>query len=71
MEPTGKKNNTGIFTNFVCDAVNDYSLQYAQNYITGDDPILKQLDPDLFHALEQWTDRPELPSPEWPDLPGS
>lgn len=56
---------------FVCDAVNDYAVQYHQDYITGDDPILKQLDPDLFNALEQWPDRPELPRPDWPHLPPS
>jgi hypothetical protein len=56
---------------FVCDAVNDYSLQYSQRYITGDEPILKQLDLDLFNALEQWPDRPELPPPDWPHLPAS
>ena len=55
----------------VNDAVNDYSLQYYQRYITGEDPILKHLDPDLFNALEQWSDRPELPPPDWPHLPGS
>lgn len=51
---------------FLSDAVNDYSIQYHQNYITGDDQILKQLDPKLFRALEQWPDRPALPRPEWP-----
>jgi hypothetical protein len=56
---------------FVCAAVNDYSLQYSRRYITGDEPILKQLDHDLFNTLEQWSDRPELPPPDWPHLPAS
>ena len=54
---------------FVCDAVNDCAVQYHQHYITGDEPILKQFNSDLFHALEQWPDRPELPRPDWPHLP--
>jgi AbiV family abortive infection protein len=56
---------------FLVDAVNDYGLQYQQRYITGTDPILKQLDPELYGALAQWSDRPVLPAPEHPIYPGS
>jgi AbiV family abortive infection protein len=48
----------------VQEAMNDYSVQYAQRYITGEDPILKHKDSDLFNALEQWPGRPELARPE-------
>jgi hypothetical protein len=48
----------------VCDAVNDYAVQYHQNYITGEDPTLKLYDPDLYKALDQWSGRPELPPPD-------
>jgi AbiV family abortive infection protein len=53
---------------FLNDAVNDYSGQYSQRYISSADPILKHIDPELYNALEQWTDRPELQPPEWPPL---
>jgi hypothetical protein len=53
---------------FLTDAVNDYAVQYSQRYITDDDPMLKHLDGELFRALEQWSDRPTLPRPEWPHL---
>jgi hypothetical protein len=49
---------------FLQDAVNDYSLQYSQGYTELE--IIKDGDPELFHALVQWSDRPELPRPEWP-----
>jgi hypothetical protein len=49
---------------FLQGAVNDYSLQYSQRYTELE--IVKSLDPDLFQALVQWSDRPALPPPEWP-----
>jgi AbiV family abortive infection protein len=51
------------------DVANDYSLQYGQRYITGEDPILRHLDKELFSALEQWSERPTLRQPQWPHLP--
>jgi AbiV family abortive infection protein len=48
---------------FLQDAVNDYAVQrsrYAELEIT------KDVDPDLFGALLDWSDRPELPPPDWP-----
>jgi AbiV family abortive infection protein len=54
---------------FLADAVNDYSGRYHQGYITS--AILKRRDPDLYAAIEQWTDRPELPTPEHPLYPVS
>jgi hypothetical protein len=32
-----------------------------------DDPFLKHIDPELYDALEQWPERPELTPPVWPD----
>jgi hypothetical protein len=52
---------------FLGDAVNDYSGRYHQGYIAS--AILKQDDPDLYTAIEQWVDRPELPAPEHPIYP--
>jgi hypothetical protein len=37
---------------FLQDAVNDHSGRYHQVYLTS----------DLYAAIEQWTDRPELPA---------
>jgi hypothetical protein len=51
---------------FLCEAVNDYALRYDQGYITPSDSILKHIDAELFSALEQWSDRPELWRPERP-----
>jgi AbiV family abortive infection protein len=53
---------------FLQDAANDYAGRYQQGYITGDDPILKHIDAELYSALERWPDRPNLPAPEWPAL---
>jgi AbiV family abortive infection protein len=53
---------------FLEDAVNDYAVQYGQGYITSPEPILKDINPGLYCALEQWSDRPELPPPEWPPI---
>jgi AbiV family abortive infection protein len=47
------------------DAVNDYAIQYDQGY-TNLDTAVKHDDPELFEALNQWKDRPELPRPKWP-----
>ncbi|SRR5258708_197242 len=52
---------------FLADSVNDYSGRYHQDYITS--AILKEDDPDLYGAIEQWADRPELPAPEHPHYP--
>jgi AbiV family abortive infection protein len=46
------------------DARNDYSIQSCNRYNAVD--ILKDLDPELYQALEQWRDRPTLPLPEGP-----
>jgi hypothetical protein len=43
--------------------------KYGQRYITGEDPILKDLDKELFRALEQWPDHPTLRHPGWSHLP--
>jgi hypothetical protein len=51
---------------FLEDAANDYAGRYHQGYITGDEPILKGIDGELYDALEQWPDRPKLCAPEWP-----
>lgn len=51
---------------FLGDAVNDYAGQYDRVHITSPDPILKHIDLELYSALEQWSDRPELQRPEWP-----
>jgi AbiV family abortive infection protein len=51
---------------FLQDAVNDYAGRYGNGYSTSSLPILKDIDPELYDALEQWSDRPELPCPEWP-----
>jgi hypothetical protein len=53
---------------FLQDAANDYSLQYSQRY-TDLEIKIKREDPELFNALTQWSDRPELPHPEWPEYP--
>jgi AbiV family abortive infection protein len=53
---------------FLQHAVSDYSTRYYQGYITSASSIaiLKQTDPNLYNALEQWSDRPVLQPPEWP-----
>jgi hypothetical protein len=48
---------------FISDATNDYAGEH-ERYTNLE--ITKDLDPDLFKALEQWPDRPELPLPERP-----
>jgi len=47
------------------DAANDYSIQYDR-YTNLE--IGKPDDPEFYTALEKWTDRPTLPSPERPSL---
>jgi AbiV family abortive infection protein len=47
-------------------AANDYSIQY-ERYTNLE--IGKSNDPEFYIALEEWTDRPTLPSPERPLLP--
>jgi AbiV family abortive infection protein len=56
---------------FLQNAVNDYAMRYDQGYIRPPDSILKHIDPELFNALEQWSDRPELWRPERPHDAGA
>ena len=51
---------------FLEDAVNDYAVEYCHSYITSPEPILKHINPELYSALEKWSDRPELQRPEYP-----
>jgi AbiV family abortive infection protein len=50
---------------FLQDAVNDYAGRYYR-YCGAENAILKKDDPELYNALEQWSDRPVLQGPEWP-----
>jgi AbiV family abortive infection protein len=43
---------------FLQATLTDYNLQRMQRYTDRD--------PKLFNALVQWSDRPEMPLPEWP-----
>ncbi len=52
---------------FMQDAVNDYSGCYHQGYIASAGSMLQHVDPNLYEALEQWSDRPGLQPPEWPE----
>jgi AbiV family abortive infection protein len=54
---------------FLQDAVNDYAGRYGQGYVTSNQCILKDIDADLYNALEQLADRPQLPPPEQPSWP--
>lgn len=50
-------------------ARNDYSIRIDQWYLapaSGSNEVLKQSNPDLFRALDQWRDRPNLLAP--PDV---
>lgn len=50
-------------------AGNDYSLQSGQWYLapgSSSNELLKELDPDLYSALDQWRERPKLQPP--PDV---
>jgi AbiV family abortive infection protein len=51
---------------FLREAVNDYSRQCHKGFISPRDAILERTDPELYSALEQWSDRPKLQAPEWP-----
>jgi AbiV family abortive infection protein len=55
--------------NCLVGAVNDYSLRYSQGYISSEQSLLKDSDPELYDALQQMTDRPVLPSPVHPSWP--
>jgi AbiV family abortive infection protein len=55
-------------SDFLQDAVNDYSLQYSRY---AELEITKHHDPELFSAFQQWPDRPELPPPVWPPYGGA
>jgi AbiV family abortive infection protein len=54
---------------FLQDAVNDYGGRYSNGYITSENSILKDIDADLYAALEQLEDRPQLPVAEHPSWP--
>jgi AbiV family abortive infection protein len=54
---------------FLQHAVNDYAGRHGQWYITSGESMLKHIDLDLYNALEQLTDRPQLVPPNWPGLP--
>jgi AbiV family abortive infection protein len=50
--------------------VENYARRYHDRYISSMEPIsqLQHRDPKLYDALYEWSDRPELPRPEWPPL---
>jgi AbiV family abortive infection protein len=50
---------------FVQHAVNDYAGRYGNGYSTSSLLILKHVDLELYNALVQWSDRPELPAVEF------
>jgi AbiV family abortive infection protein len=54
---------------FLQGAVNDYAGQYHQSYITPPEAMLRHINSELYSALEQWCERPELQPPEWPPNP--
>jgi AbiV family abortive infection protein len=60
-----KEISHAIARDFLTDAVNDYVVQRSQGY-TDLEIRIKDDDPELYNALVQWSDRPELPHPEWP-----
>ena len=49
---------------FLVDAWNDYEMQRSQRYM--DLSLVESRDPEIHHALVQWSDRPELPQVEAP-----
>jgi AbiV family abortive infection protein len=51
---------------FLQDAANDYPGRYQNGFAACTAALLKEIDPELYTALEQWPDRPALPVPEWP-----
>jgi AbiV family abortive infection protein len=52
---------------FLQDVANDYSIQY--DGYTNPEISTKHDDPELYNALKQWNDRPELPHCQWAHLP--
>jgi len=52
---------------FLEDAIGDYAIIYDQEYPTGSG-VLKENNPELFNALEEWIERPTLPLWQWPSL---
>jgi AbiV family abortive infection protein len=52
---------------FISDATNDYSIQQDRWYTNLE--LVKADDPELHDALQKWSDRPQLPAPEWPLWP--
>jgi AbiV family abortive infection protein len=63
--PTTEISQTSAF-DYLQDAANDYSIQY--DHYTNPQ-LYKPDDLELYTALEKWTDRLTLPSPERPLLP--
>lgn len=53
-----------IAAEFLQEAATDYSIQYWQHYTKPE--YIKLDNPELFDAMTQWSDRPELPRPEHP-----
>jgi AbiV family abortive infection protein len=47
---------------FLTDAVGDYAGQHDR-FQKGS---LEYIDPEMFQALRQWSERPQLPEPTWP-----
>ena len=52
---------------FVTEARNDYSRQQCDRYTNLE--VLEAIDPELRNALEQWPERPTLPTVEMLMLP--
>jgi hypothetical protein len=46
------------------EAANDYAGQYDRLQLT----LLREMEPKLAAGLEAWPDRPNLPSPVWPEV---
>jgi AbiV family abortive infection protein len=63
--PSKTVTSTDAF-NFLQDAANDYAVQFDR-YTNLQ--ILEHVDSELFEALQQWTDRPQLPLPDRPVMP--
>jgi hypothetical protein len=58
--PTNEISVAAAF-DYLQDAANDYSLQ-RDRYTNPE--VYKPDDPELYTALEKWTDRPTLPNPD-------
>lgn len=52
---------------FIRDAVNDYATPHHQQY--SDLQLIAQDNPEWLRVLQEWPDRPKLPSSEWPPFP--